>query len=366
MVSPLPAPRDSAVCGFTPRLVSGCLEFIAFEFEVRLTEFVMRKMLFTVIVPVYNRPQELAELLQSLADQSVRNFQVVVVDDGSTTQSDELIAQYTHQFPLRYIYQENAGPAAARNTGAKAVGNETDWLVFFDSDCLIPINYFAQAEELLASRTNIALFGGPDDAHPSFTPLQKAISYAMTSPFTTGGIRGGGERTDRFYPRTFNMGVRSWAFLQVGGFAAMRYGEDVDFSMRVIAAGHKAALLPQLFVYHKRRDTLWAFYRQVWHSGQARVTLSKRHRGTLRLVHLFPSLAVLLLIATFALSFSPYIVWAYLVILAYALLIFFHAWRTMGSVQVAFRALFACATMIIAYGLGFIFAAIGLESDDSL
>ena len=243
------------------------------------------KPIFSVIVPVYNRPQEVDELLQSLCAQTMKAFVTIIVEDGSSVRCDEICKKYP-QLNILYYYKENGGPAMARNYGAEKASAE--WIVFFDSDCIIPPHYFDNAAREL-DKGDFSLFGGPDRSHPSFTTLQKAIDYSMTSMITTGGIRGNKKSADKFYPRTFNMGIRRDVFNKIGGFSNLRFGEDVDFSYKVKEGGYESRLLTEEWVYHKRRNTIRTFFKQVFNSGIARIHLTKRHPGTLKLVHLLPS-----------------------------------------------------------------------------
>ena len=196
-------------------------------------------MRYSFIIPVYNRPDEVDELLQSLAKQTVHDFEVVVVDDGSTVPCRDVTLRYTEQMDLHYYTKPNSGPGQTRNYAAEHASGE--YLIILDSDCILPPTYLEAVEKELKRKPADA-FGGPDRAHPSFSILQKAINYAMTSFFTTGGIRGGHRKMDKFYPRSFNMGVRSEAYRQLGGFSAMRFGEDIDFSIRIFKAGLRCRL----------------------------------------------------------------------------------------------------------------------------
>ena len=183
----------------------------------------------SVIIPVYNRPHELAELLESLVHQTNKNFEVIVVDDGSTDKSDMVVEHYKDQLPVRYFYKENSGPGQSRNYGCAQ--SNADFFIFFDSDCVIPEDYF---ESLRKVPGHIEAFGGPDKANPSFSAVQKAISYSMTSLFTTGGIRGGGKSVEKFHPRSFNMGYSREVYEKTGGFSNLRFGEDIDLSIRIV------------------------------------------------------------------------------------------------------------------------------------
>lgn len=307
---------------------------------------------FSIVIPLYNRPREIDELLESLARQSCKDFDVVVVEDGSYDRGEAECARWAEHLSLRYDYITNRGPAGARNHGATLC--EGEYVVFFDSDCLIPPDYIRLAKEFLADAPGVALWGGPDAAHPSFTPIQKAISYAMTSPFSTGGIRGGSERADTFYPRTFNLGVRRDAFDAVGGFADMRYGEDVDFSMRVLEAGYASQLRRELFVYHKRRTSLRQFYAQVQHSGRARIALSRRHKGTLRLVHALPAVGVLLVALALVPLSRHYSLAVVMAGMLYGFAVLLHASLALRSFRLGWLAMMACCVQLLGYGVGFI------------
>lgn len=323
-----------------------------------------QEIVFSIVVPVYNRPEELDELLESLSHQGVDNFEVIVVDDGSTRTSREVCAKWEQSFPLRYEFQDNTGPGLARNRGVFEMDPRGEYVIFIDSDCIAPGNYLFLTQHYVADAGMVDLWGGPDASMPSFTAKQKAISYAMTSPLSTGGIRGGGETADKFYPRTFNMGVRKSAFEKVGGFANMRYGEDVDLSMRMIAAGGRSALFTDLFVYHKRRTRFAAFFRQVYHSGEARRELSRRHRGSMKAVHALPSVGVVLLVVGLVLPIPTVQMVVLGLAFFYAVLVFLHASYCLRSVRLGLLSVLACAIMIVAYGLGYLSASLGLNREE--
>lgn len=310
---------------------------------------------FSVIVPVYNRPQELQELLDTLAQQTFQDFQLLVMEDGSAITSCEVCNSWASKLPLVYLTQPNAGPAAARNAAANSPECTGDYLVFVDSDCLLPSDYLARSYDFAQAHPDFACYGGPDRTHPSFTPIQKAISYSMTSLLTTGGIRGKGEHAEKFTPRTFNMTVTRWAFQTVHGFSPkLRYGEDVDFSLRLREVGFGLALCPELFVYHKRRTSFRQFFRQVYHSGAARWELSLLHRGSLRLVHLLPSGAVVLLAFALLLCWHPVGQWMLVAALLYAIAILLDALRCTRNLWVSLLSVVASAIQVLAYGLGFL------------
>lgn len=304
---------------------------------------------YSIIVPVYNRPDEVDELLESLTHQVFRNFEVVIVEDGSDKKCDEVCNRYKDLLPLRYYYKKNSGPGSSRNFGVDYANG--DYVIILDSDVVVPPHYLSAIDEEL-SREQCDFFGGADAAHASFTPVQKAISYSMTSFFTTGGIRGGKKKLDKFYPRSYNMGVRRTAYQALGGFSRMRFGEDIDFSYRLIENGYKSRLFPEAWVWHKRRTDLRKFFRQVYNSGIARINLEKRHPGTMKPVHLLPmlfTLGVLLL-----LLLSPWCLWTLTPLLAYALIICIHSSVVNKSLRVGLLSVPAAFTQLMGYGLGFI------------
>lgn len=252
----------------------------------------MTKLYISFVVPVYNRPDEVTELLQSLQAQTNNNFELVIVEDGSTQTCEKVLEPYRNKLKISYFYKENTGPGISRNYGVqRATGNYT---IFVDSDCILPPEYVQTVYDALENKY-LDCFGGPDKAHHSFTPLQKAINYSMTSFFTTGGIRGGGETLEKFHPRSFNMGFSTAVFEKTGGFPTARFaqakaaGEDIELSIKIKQAGFSVGLIKQAYVYHKRRTSLKQFYKQVYNFGYARISLHKRNQGALKLVHFLPA-----------------------------------------------------------------------------
>lgn len=240
---------------------------------------------YSIVIPVYNRPDEVDELLQSLTEQTFTGFEVIVVEDGSTVPCEEVVRKYTDRLDLKYFVKLNSGPGQSRNYGVER--SEGEFVIVLDSDVVLPPGYLQAVEDELSTHTDA--FGGPDRAHESFSDVQKAINYSMTSFFTTGGIRGGRKQMDKkFYPRSFNMGIRRELYQQLGGFSEMRFGEDIDFSIRIYESGACCRLFPEAWVWHKRRTDFRKFFKQVHNSGIARINLMKRHPGTLKLVHLLP------------------------------------------------------------------------------
>ena len=338
-------------------------------------------MKYSIIIPVYNRPDEVDELLESLSNQTQKDFEVIIVEDGSVKPCKDVCDKYAGILALHYYAKENSGPGQSRNYGAERANGK--WLIVLDSDVVLPQGYLAAVDSAISHQTSdFAAFGGPDAAHPSFTPVQKAISYSMTSFFTTGGIRGGKAKLDKFYPRSFNMGIRRDVYLELGGFTKMRFGEDIDFSYRIVEAGYRPQLFPDAWVWHKRRTDFRKFFRQVYNSGIARINLMKRHPGTLKLVHLLPTvftLGVIGLLLIFAWGASLYIegeildayglrptdnmhqgvgfalcVLSLLPILFYSLIIFIDSSIRNRSLWVGLLSIPAAFVQLMGYGLGFI------------
>lgn len=302
---------------------------------------------FSIIIPVYNRRDEVAALLESLAAQTVRNFECIVVDDGSTDPCGPECAP--HSGFVRYFFKPNEGRSPARNYGMERARG--DYFVFFDSDCVIPPDYFATlARELDANPVDC--YGGPDAAHSSFTPLQKAINFAMTSFLTTGGIRGGKVQLEKFKPRTFNMGFSRRVWQRVGGFREM-FSEDIDMSTRISSAGFSIALLRPCAVYHRRRLSLRKFARQVYVFGMSRITLQLLYPGSLKPVHALPALFLLgsVALVLMGLFLSP---WWLLPLGLYLLLLFAAALASTRSLKIALMAVPAALIQLYGYGAGFL------------
>lgn len=307
-------------------------------------------MLFSIIIPVYNRPNEVKELLQSLTHQTDNMFEVIVVEDGSTLTCENVCKQYAGQLDIKYLVKENSGPGGSRNFGAEQA--KGDYLLILDSDCIIPENYIQNIRKELQTNPCDA-FGGADAAHESFSDMQKAVNYAMTSFFTTGGIRGGKkDGLEKFHPRSFNMGVKTSVYKNLGGFSNMRYGEDIDFSIRIFKAGHTVCLFPEAYVYHKRRVNLAKFYRQVFHSGAARINLWKRHPESLKLVHFLPSIFVIAVISILIVGFFKPVIWGLL--LLFCLVIFTDSTLKNKSIKIGLLSIITSFTQLFGYGLGFL------------
>jgi glycosyltransferase involved in cell wall biosynthesis len=309
-------------------------------------------MLFSAIIPLYNRPQEIRELLETLTAQTYKDFEVLVIEDGSKDDAEDIVKSFADKLDVHYFKKQNEGQGFTRNFGFERA--KGDYFVIFDSDCLIPENYFETVNNYL--KTNwLDAYGGPDDSHPSFTPVQKAISYSMTSPFTTGGIRGNKKALGQFHPRSFNMGVSRKVWETVGGFKITRSAEDLEYSIRIHTAGFKIGLIPDAKVYHKRRTNFRQFFKQIHFFGRARINLYKFFPNELKWMHFFPAVFTLGLIFTLIANlFWGRVAQVCDALLAlYILLIFFHAWLKNKSLKVAFLSLIAAFTQLIAYGLGF-------------
>jgi len=307
---------------------------------------------FSVIVPVYNRPDEVEELLASLASQTADGgceIEIVIVEDGSTKPCNEVADKYADRLNIKYITKENTGRSDSRNVGMKSASGA--YFVFFDSDCIVPPEYFNNLMRLLAD-DYADCYGGPDREHPSFSTMQKAINYAMTSFWTTGGIRGGKVNLEKFKPRTFNMGFSREVYDAVGGFKDM-YGEDIDLSIRINKAGFSTKLYRDVFVWHKRRVNLKRFWRQVNIFGQARINLFKLYPDSLKPVHALPALFVIFLFII--LCFACFVSCLFLLLpAAYILLLFCDALLKTRSLKIAALALVASCIQILGYGTGFL------------
>lgn len=304
---------------------------------------------FSVIVPVYNRRDEVRDLLESLANQTLKNFEVMLVEDGSTEPCDDIARQHENRLELHYYHKSNEGRSIARNYGIeRATG---DYFVFFDSDCVVPAHYFEILTREL-DRDYTPCYGGPDAAHEGFSMVQKAINFAMTSFLTTGGIRGGKVQLEKFTPRSFNMGYSREVWEKVGGFREM-FSEDIDMSLRISGAGFGTRLIREAFVYHKRRVDLKKFARQTYVFGMSRITLKLLYPDSLKIVHCLPALFVLCCLALLVLALAWHW-WAIVPILVYALMLWVNALLSTGNLAVATTAVAASFIQLGAYGTGFI------------
>ncbi|MNK06717.1 Poly-beta-1,6-N-acetyl-D-glucosamine synthase [compost metagenome] len=309
-------------------------------------------MFFSIIIPLYNRPQEIDELLNTLTKQTYLQFEVLVIEDGSVNDAKAIVEKYANKLDVKYFFKPNEGQGFARNYGFERA--KGDYFVVFDSDCLIPADYLETVKDYLFEH-KLDAYGGPDAAHKSFTPIQKAISYAMTSPFTTGGIRGNKKHMGQFHPRSFNMGVSREVWEKVGGFILTRLGEDIEYSIRIHANGFKIGLIPGAVVYHKRRTSFAQFYKQLHFFGRARINIYKHFPAELKLVHFFPAIFTCGVIFTVLMNifYQPLAYLCNFILLLYLMLIFFHSWQVNKSLKVAFLSIIAAFIQLTAYGLGF-------------
>jgi glycosyltransferase involved in cell wall biosynthesis len=303
-------------------------------------------MFYSIIVPLYNRPQEIKELLETLVLQTYTQFEVLVIEDGSVNDAADIVNSFADKLNIKYFVKPNEGQGFARNYAFERA--QGDYFIIFDSDCLIPEDYLQIVNDSL-NKNWLDAYGGPDAAHPSFTPTQKAISYSMTSPFTTGGIRGNKKGIGQFHPRSFNMGISRQVWEKAGGFIITRLGEDIEYSIRIHSLGFKIGLIPEAKVYHKRRANFYQFYKQIHFFGRARINIYKFFPKGLKAVHFFP--AIFTLISN--LLNWPIAAFCNIVLAIIILLIFFHAWWKNNSLKIAFLSVIASFIQLTAYGLGF-------------
>lgn len=309
---------------------------------------------FSIIIPIFNRPEELNELLQCIERQTYTKFEVIVVEDGSTLKCDEIVEKFKSKINISYYFKENAGQGFARNYGLERA--KGDFFIILDSDAMLEPNYLEIANREIEIN-KLDLFGGPDRDHQSFSPIQKAISYSMTSIFTTGGIRGSKKNLGgQFHPRSFNMGFSRKLYNTVGGFKITRMGEDIEFSIRAIEAGFKSGLIPEAFIYHKRRTSFSQFYKQLFFFGRARINIARFYPNELKFVHYFPAFFTLGCLITVLLPlFSWKLFWlAAIVFGIYKISIFVDAFNKTKSIKVAYLSVVAAFIQLTAYGLGFL------------
>ena len=305
----------------------------------------------SIVVAIFNRKDELFELLNSLIAQTDKDFEVIIVDDGSFVDLLPTVETFKEMLNIQYFKKANSGPGLSRNYGANRAKN--DWLVFVDSDVIVEKDYIENIKKNL-EKTDCAAFGGADKAHKGFNLLQKAISYAMTSVFTTGGIRGSKKAVTRFQPRSFNMGVNKEIFLKIGGFSEMRIGEDPDLSMTIWENGYQTAFFDDIGVYHKRRTDLGKFSKQVYQFGCARPILNQRHPDYVKPTFWFPTLFLLGYVA----GILEYFLLQKGFVLAcygfYTLVIFLHALYLTKNIAIAAQAIITTYIQMFSYGYGFL------------
>ncbi len=308
---------------------------------------------YSVIIPIYNRPDEIDELLESLTQQAAPPFEVIIVEDGSTLRCDQVVEKYASLLNIQYFYKPNTGQGFSRNFGFERA--KGDYFVVFDSDCLIPPHYFETVDRYLDQQP-LDAFGGPDRAQEDFSIIQKAISYSMTSLFTTGGIRGNKRHLGTFHPRSFNMGISREVFEKTRGYIIPRMGEDIEFSIRIIEMGFKTGLIEDAYVFHKRRTSLRQFYRQLHFFGRARINVSRFYPKEIKLVHAFPTVFTLGAVGLWFLPLlsTPFFFVALGLFVFYFFLIFSDSLVKTKSLPVAVVSIAAAFTQLFAYGVGFI------------
>lgn len=310
-------------------------------------------MFFSVIIPIYNRPEEVDELLDSLSRQTYQNFETLIIEDGSEKPCKNVVEKYTGRLDIRYFYKENSGQGFSRNYGFQRA--KGDYLVVFDSDCIIPAHYFETVNQYLQKHA-VDAFGGPDRAHKDFTPTQKAISYAMTSPLTTGGIRGNKRHAGTFHPRSFNMGISREVFHKTGGYRITRMGEDIEFSIRIIEHGFKTALIEDAYVFHKRRTSLKEFYHQLHFFGRARINIGRFYPSEIKMVHLLPPLFTLGLFFFITLPLWNLPLFNLLLVpfIGFCALLLTHATYKNKNIYIGALSVIASFIQLTAYGHGFL------------
>ena len=308
---------------------------------------------FSVIIPVFNRPQEVKEILSSLAAQRFKDFEVIIVEDGSSLSCESVVDIFREQLKVSYYYKPNTGPGPSRNFGfSKAKGR---YLVVFDSDCILPMHYFDAVVAALKTE-HLDAWGGPDKAHENFTIKQRAMGYTMSSVLTTGGIRGGKKRIGWFQPRSFNMGISRQVFEKTRGFRFDRYAEDIEFSIRMKNEGYKVGLIPDAYVYHKRRLDFEQFFNQVFNFGKGRVLVGRVHPGEIKLTHWFPTVFLVgsLLLLILPILSLPLFRVGFVLFGFYLLAIFAHSLLQNKNIAVAFYSVPAALYQLYGYGWGFL------------
>ncbi|MFY0629346.1 MAG: glycosyltransferase [Flavobacteriaceae bacterium] len=306
---------------------------------------------FSIIIPVFNRPQEVDELLASLTQQDFKNeFEVLIIEDGSTNKSNEIVEKYKETLEIHYFFKENSGPGGSRNFGMEKASS--DYYIILDSDVIVPSHYLSEIKTNLEKNYTDA-FGGPDAAHPNFTSLQKAINYSMTSFLTTGGIRGKKKGVGKFQPRSFNMGLSRVAFEKTNGYSDMRAGEDIDLTFRLWEAGFETQLIDRAFVYHKRRNTIPSFFKQTFSFGTARPILNKKYPETAKLTYWFPTLFAMGFYLSIVVLFFGY--WQLSAFFGlYLIALFSDATVENKAIKVGFLGVVTSLTQFFGYGLGFL------------
>jgi cellulose synthase/poly-beta-1,6-N-acetylglucosamine synthase-like glycosyltransferase len=309
-------------------------------------------MFYSIILPTFGRPDEVENFLESISIQQNKNFEVIIADGSLDDILHPLIDKYRALVGLKYLHEKGLGASESRNLGCKNA--KGDFLVFIDSDCVVPPDYLVKVDQFLNSNPKIDAYGGPDAADKSFSIIQKAINYAMTSMLTTGGIRGKKKHVGKFQLRGFNMGIRREAFFKVGGYSGMQVAEDIDLSMRLQKAGYQTELIPEAFVYHRRKATLYKFFRQLYFHGKGRIDLHLKHGDALKIVHMLPSFFVLYLLAGLISAFfiKPVFLLFLISLSIYIIAVFINASINNHSLLVGLVGIVTSLELLIAYGIG--------------
>lgn len=310
-------------------------------------------MLYSVIIPVYNRPDEIKELLESLVRQTYTNIEVIIVEDGSEKTCKDVVASFQNSLDLHYYYKENSGQGFSRNYGFDRARG--DYFVVFDSDCILPGHYFETVTKALHS-DRMDGWGGPDRAHRSFSDIQKAVNYSMTSFFTTGGIRGNKKHIGNYHPRSFNMGISREVYQKTGGYQITRMGEDIEFSIRINKMGFRSVFIEDAYVYHKRRTSFAAFYKQLHFFGRARINIGRFYKDQIQPVHWFPTMFTMGLYLSLIFVFSSIqgLNWLILLYLLYSFIVLADAFIKEKSLKIAGLSVAASFIQLIAYAHGFV------------
>lgn len=307
---------------------------------------------YSFIIPVFNRPDEIEELLESFTKQTFKDpFEIVIVEDGSSITCEHIVEKYKQVLDITYYLKYNSGPGDSRNFGMQyAKGN---YFIILDSDCILPPQYLTEVDRSLQEKF-VDCFGGPDNMLPSFTAIQKAINFVMTSVLTTGGIRGASEKLEKFQPRSFNMGISRKAFEASKGFSNIHPGEDPDLSIRLWKLGFQTKLISSAFVYHKRRIDWEKFYIQVNKFGKVRPILNKWYPEYAKPTFYLPALFVIGLFLGIFLSIfflSDILLQLYF---GYTIIVFLVSVYVNRSLKVGFYTIIALWRQFFGYGLGFI------------
>jgi GT2 family glycosyltransferase len=315
------------------------------------------KFFFSVVVPTFSRTDEVTELLTSLKAQEADNFEVIIADGSLDDSVGGVVPLFNNSLQLIYLHEKGLGISESRNWGVENA--KGDYILFFDSDCVIPPHYFKVLDSYL-SENELDAFGGPDKAHDDFSRTQKAISYAMTSFFTTGGIRGNKKHVGQYQPRSFNMGIKRKVFNELGGFSGLKVSEDIDLSLRLYKAGCRVGLIENAYVFHKRRSTFYKFFRQVSSFGSGRIDLQIRHGNALKPVHLLPAVFTLYVVFGLIISILSKLILVVFVssLLFYSLLILTDSTIRNRNIITGFLSICSAFIMHIGYGSGMVKAIV--------